>query len=952
MRTFFRQLLLLPVAFLLALSPLHARAQTMQWANAPAAGNLNPIATASTVRCTLLVIEPDPAAHCDRFLLQWTGTGPLSTPHLDSLAAPPPPPELAVRRLGRTFDCIATARAETTEFVLLVDPTCAYSIIALPVRNNRVIAHEFSPQTSPYLTINGGVMPTHFPPAVTECTPIEAQTNTYLLRGWGFMQLLNAATIPAPYLQPQNSAGLSVISDSVLTIQIAAAPSSPHPTILQLTDSLGLMAAAVLPSSSPRLPTLSVILHPGADTPALSQIPGIASVTDMSTTLSSPPINMDESPHTNLYWPEYYPPELTLTLLPGADTTAIRSQLLANPNVASVDDVTSSPLPFAALPNDPRIGELWYLYETSNLPHTWLIPDVDLWPGASINAEHDSLWTTGTPPDTLRIGIIDTGISGECLDTHLPFSAMEYWRDFSGAGTDGTVDANYFGHGTAVAGLAAAVSNNGIGMASPAGPLVEPVSLRYWYVYNTDGWTAIANAINYARTIPGLRIATLAFGGPLRPPGAPSTGFDLPSHRYRLIAQTLKNASRDDILFIGAMGSQADSIPQYPAAFSDFVLAVGATSWTGQIWRDSDLTPFVVPGTNVGSAIGSWVDAVAPGGRGIPATAVNLGFGTDPVRMYSMERDYAQRTPNRFDVDTWAFGGTSATTGIVAGAAAALMRLKPQLTAEDVGQVLLRSARDAGSPGFDVQHGNGRIDLSAAVTLVASPNTVFHGSVGGSGSTPLTILDSVAVSFTLIGANYPLTDGTYAAVRYHLGASADFSSANFNAEPHLWIRRTQSWGVPSTTYWDDDVSSMWAGIASQYTSESCAVETYVYRLGGRWYPVPPESATIAFTAIGEAPPPLAVSTQLASEATLNILVRSSQQMATLRVAGLKRAHLAVDIYDLAGRHLNSLYDGVPASEQVELNWDGTHDATRTSGIFFVRATQGGTHATAKVVLLR
>lgn len=63
-----------------------------------------------------------------------------------------------------------------------------------------------------------------------------------------------------------------------------------------------------------------------------------------------------------------------------------------------------------------------------------------------------------------------------------------------------------------------------------------------------------------------------------------------------------------------------------------------------------------------------------------------------------------------------AFAGTSFATPRVTGAAAVLSQMCPALTPEQIGYVLLRSARDLGEPGVDKVYGYGLLDLENALT--------------------------------------------------------------------------------------------------------------------------------------------------------------------------------------------------------------------------------------------
>ena len=70
--------------------------------------------------------------------------------------------------------------------------------------------------------------------------------------------------------------------------------------------------------------------------------------------------------------------------------------------------------------------------------------------------------------------------------------------------------------------------------------------------------------------------------------------------------------------------------------------------------------------------------------------------------------------------------GTSFSSPIVAGAAAWIWTVRPELTASQVAEVLRRSARDIGPPGRDTASGFGSLDVGAALALPAPVNDPFE----------------------------------------------------------------------------------------------------------------------------------------------------------------------------------------------------------------------------------
>jgi hypothetical protein len=152
-------------------------------------------------------------------------------------------------------------------------------------------------------------------------------------------------------------------------------------------------------------------------------------------------------------------------------------------------------------------------------------------------------------------------------------------------------------------------------------------------------------------------------------------------------------------LMIAASGNgQANgNRPDYPAAYPE-VLAVSATDGSDTV------TGF--------STTGDFVDISAPG-VGVWSTAW---------------------TPRG---DTYeAANGTSAACPYVAGAAALVLSVRPELNADQIAQVLTRSADDRGAPGKDPNNGYGRLNLLRAVQLASDPKLSFDTPAAAPAATP------------------------------------------------------------------------------------------------------------------------------------------------------------------------------------------------------------------------
>jgi Subtilase family len=261
------------------------------------------------------------------------------------------------------------------------------------------------------------------------------------------------------------------------------------------------------------------------------------------------------------------------------------------------------------------------------------------------------------PAAGFPITILDSGIDLG----HLDFAGRPDVQLLNDQDTD-YADLDEY-HGTLVSSTAAAATN-GVG----AEGIYSRVALRV-YDIRRPTTTAIVRGIE-AAVAAGPSVINLSLGGPI------------PS---RAEQDAINVALRSGSLVVAASGnSYAEGNPaQYPGAFPH-VLTVGAVD------RGLQTAGF--------SSAGPFLDLVAPG--------VDIPF-SDPV-----DPDPARSVT---------VSGTSLAAPIVAAAAAWLKTVRPDLGPTQLAEVMRRSARDIGTPGFDPRNGFGLLDLPAAL-VAATPS--------------------------------------------------------------------------------------------------------------------------------------------------------------------------------------------------------------------------------------
>lgn len=277
--------------------------------------------------------------------------------------------------------------------------------------------------------------------------------------------------------------------------------------------------------------------------------------------------------------------------------------------------------------------------------------------------------TTGT---AVPIAILDTGASpthADLKDKLLP--GFDFFN-----GDDDPRDDD--GHGTYTAGVAAAIGDNGVGVAGICwGCPIMPVKVLNRRGQGDDA--TIAAGMRWA-VENGARIISMSLGGP---------------EDTQVLREAITFARERNVLVVAASGNgQADgNRPNYPAAYPS-VLAVSATG------ANDSVTSF--------STTGSFVDIAAPG-----AGVVGLLWDQAAGDTYGVA------------------SGTSAACPHVAGAAALVLSVRPELTADQLAEVLMAAADDQGAPGRDPEYGYGRLNILRAVQLASDPNVLTQSRIEG-----------------------------------------------------------------------------------------------------------------------------------------------------------------------------------------------------------------------------
>lgn len=381
-----------------------------------------------------------------------------------------------------------------------------------------------------------------------------------------------------------------------------------------------------------------------------------------------------------------------LVQIANGDVTTAIAAYLNNPNVRYAEPNYLRPL---LLPNEgsdppPPLGlGIDYFneqYGLNNHGQLFYYDELTGQPGAisgATDADIDApeAWDLSTGSPAVTVAILDTGV--DCNHLDLIGKCVENVN----LGPSSTLD-DVIGHGTHVAGIAAASGNNGIGIAgvgwqtSIASIKVcyEQYDLLFGVIGLCDSAASAAGMIHAADQ--GYQVINMSYAGP---------------SGSQAEADAAAYAWSQGTMLVAAAANSYELTPMYPAAFPE-VIGVAATDWF------DNLAGF--------SNFGSWVSLAAPGYyifSTLPYAACGLS-ASDPDDCYG-----------------W-LSGTSMASPTVAGAAAVVFAYQGiGATNTSVRAALENNADVTGAMGQNMLAwtANGRLNLYQALT-----------NGGGGGSPP------------------------------------------------------------------------------------------------------------------------------------------------------------------------------------------------------------------------
>ena len=415
--------------------------------------------------------------------------------------------------------------------------------------------------------------------------------------------------------------------------------------------------------------------------------------------------------------PRYVPGMIVYTDAAGMHVSAVDpdrtdrelSRLQTTPGVRSVQRAQYRRV-FSFAPNDPYyqgFGPGSPFFESSTVPGQWDMHVIGL----------ATAWSSGQ--HGAPIAIIDTGVDVNHPDLS---GRVTYARCFvtfpaSAPQTSGSIVTDRDGHGTNVAGISDADTNNAFGFAGaaldapmlafrifpspPSGGCTPGSTSTQCETTDVDEVSAIDDAVAH-----GARVINLSLGsdGPLS------------NCKDTIEENAVENAIAHGVVVVAAAGNETANHLDCPAAYPG-VIAVGASALKGT-------------GTSVSESVASysnWVGASGPGSGGayLVAPGGDPSGDTDDDNLHWIENIYSSTAaqPGACSIDRAGksgdcrilIAGTSQATPHVAGVVSLMLGMRPSLTPAQVAAALCASATNIGSS----KQGCGRLNAAGAVPRAA-----------------------------------------------------------------------------------------------------------------------------------------------------------------------------------------------------------------------------------------
>ncbi|MBI1795440.1 MAG: S8 family serine peptidase [Candidatus Eisenbacteria bacterium] len=561
-----------------------------------------------------------------------------------------------------------------------------------------------------------------------------------------------------------------------------------------------------------------------------------------------------------------------------------------------------------------------------------------------------TVWSQGYRGACVLVAVIDTGVDY----THSDLAARIWTNagEIPGNGIDD--DGNGFiddihgydfysndgdpmdnnGHGTHVAGSVAGDGTGGT--MTGVAPEARIMAVKVLSASGSGSTQDILDGISYA-VANGAQVLNLSLGE-LCPDPPERVLYRQSTDAVEAAGVTMCAAAGNDRRLVrppNMTRSPGDSPPPWIAPGQPAIGAVSGTTTVGATSNIDALAQFSSPGPvdwSQPSGYGDWkmCDNVTPNvglikpdvsapGLDVLSTILGGGYGTN--------------------------SGTSMASPHVAGLAALLLSKNYELTPAQIDQILETSALDLGPPGKDNDFGAGRIrapEAIAATPAMAAPPMAFFSKVnldtlpGDNGNNRLEAGETSDLLVTLQnGGPYRLgnatgqlsVDSPYVTIVDGLGAFGDILAGQTRNNAGNLFRVAVAADAPHRTVVHFTVAVTAYG--------ACGSVTFPDTLYDPTVSVPDGRAALPALALEDISPDPAAG------------------RATFALAMAEAGHVRLALFDVRGRRVRTLVDGVRSAGVVRETWDGRDDAgaPAPAGIYLARVERAGLSAQRKFAWL-
>ncbi|MDI1355108.1 MAG: S8 family peptidase [bacterium] len=630
--------------------------------------------------------------------------------------------------------------------------------------------------------------------------------------------------------------------------------------------------------------------------------------------------------------------------------------LLVFPNNASIPQVCGifNNLPSVAAYAHPNLmAELYSVPNDSLFQQQRSICNNTLYPNAHVNAEEAWDVQPNGGKSYIRGGIFDVGVDWEHHEFNYNGSNPNTSKIIDGYSWSAQAKTKTLPHGgcydnlhaTAIAGIIGAQRNNGRGVAGIAGGNdstgskgVSLYDLTLWdpgggaWLLNLAPMNYLSNAIFFSTQNPsstnsqhqnytfGLNFQNHSWG--LRTPPADTGFYAFHNQSINIITEVMHKINRVGTTAIAARGNNTGTTTSFPANVDDdWVINVTGTGIDGQFGH---IAPW--PGQNNSESTSAWggdVDIAAPNSGSLITTLSTPGATLNGQgSMYNT------------------FGGTSASAPHVSGAVALMMSHINDSTAayknmapEDCEAIIQLSATDTDTSGWDQLTGHGRLNIGKAMKLIQKPwHTLYHfGQSTQSQSTNMVTktLYSASNTVTLTEAvQRPITGqwlqkGKYVVKTYEITTTVNHNIFNLDTIIAFWPRSSSS--VTWPLFNNGKLTPREKTKITALNMSSATLKGYLYEVKDStgtnslgWWPVDtsyvPVNNLIGWWAeysvltknFGN---PVGLEEKGHDSKGISIYPNPTSGSQTLIVETDKICDLTIDLYDLMGRKIKTVYSG-------------------------------------------